>query len=362
MKTILCINGSDSMGRSGIQADIRTVRDLGALAVTAVTSVTAQNTWGIAEAFELPSSLVAGQVRAIYRETQPDAVKVGMLNDPTTIQLVRDEIVGCRRVVCSPVILSSYGGALMTNEAISAYCRHLLPLCTLLIVKCVDAEIVLGRRICTDDDMRQAALELQGMGAGYVLLRGGTYSQGRINALLSAPDGTHTFFTSANIEGWQRHGVGGTLAAAVATRLAQGDDPSMAVTRAHAYLHTQVVYAMTPSPSSPGNSHSRHYDRFMSLLAEHYAKAHHVAFYAEKMAITTRYLTIVTNSVGGSAPKQIIDNFVAEKAEGLLRSTDLTIQQVAYQLGFATQVAFARFFKAQRGCSPSEFRRAKSYT
>lgn len=95
MNTILCINGSDSMGHSGIQADIRTIKDLGGYAVTAVTSVTVQNHTGIRAVHELPSELVAGQIRAIYEEVRPNAVKVGMICDPHTIRIVRDEIVGC---------------------------------------------------------------------------------------------------------------------------------------------------------------------------------------------------------------------------------------------------------------------------
>ena len=185
MNTILCINGSDSMGHSGIQADIRTIKDLGGYAVTAVTSVTVQNHTGIRAVHELPSELVSGQIRAIYEEVHPNAVKVGMICDPDTIRIVRDEIVGCPHIVCSPVILAANGGCLMGNDAIHAFCHDLLPICSLLMLKCVDAEIILGRRITTDEDMLQAAQELQERGAQWVLLRGGTYLEGHINALLT---------------------------------------------------------------------------------------------------------------------------------------------------------------------------------
>lgn len=350
MKKILCINGSDSLGDSGIQADIRTIKDLGGQAITVVTSVTVQNSKGIADIHELPAELVVGQLRASYEERHPDVVKIGLVNSAATIEGIRNEIVGCRCVVCSPVILSSYGGLLMSNEAIQAFSTHLLPLCKLLILKCTDAEILLGQRISTDADMQQAAEHLHAMGAEWVLLRGGTYREGRINALLSP---SQTFFSSVNIEGWQRHGVGGTLSTAIASRLSQGDDVPQAVVQAHAYMHSQVVYA-----SAKPQSLQLHalYDRFMSLLTERYASLHDVASYARELSISTRYLSQITHAVCGNTPKEIIDEQLIKASEQLLSTTTLTVQQISYRLGFPTQVAFAKFFKAKKGCSPSSYR------
>lgn len=352
MHPLLCINGSDSMGNSGIQADIRTIKDFGGHAVTAVTSVTIQNSQGIVDILPLNAELVKGQVKAVCDEMHPEVVKVGMINDPETIREVRQEIVGCRHIVCSPVILPSYGGLLMSNEAIQAFCQYLIPICTLLIIKCIDAEIILGHRICTDNDMIEAATHLRQMGAEWILLRGGTYSEGRINALLFGPSHT-AFFSSVNIEGWQRHGVGGTLSTAIAARLSMGDNVEQAVAHAHSYLHSQVVYASSPRLSLQPHSL---YDRFMSLLSGSYATAHDVSHYASALHITTRYLSQITNTVSGRAPKQIIDDFLTQKSEQLLSNTSLSIQQISNQLGFSSQIAFAKFFKARKGCSPTTYR------
>lgn len=366
MNTILCINGSDSMGHSGIQADIRTIKDLGGYAVTAVTSVTVQNHSGIRAVHELPSALVSGQIRAIYEEVRPNAVKVGMICDPDTIRIVRDEIVGCPHIVCSPVILAANGGCLMSNDAIHAFCHDLLPICSLLMLKCIDAEIVLGRRITTDDDMLRAAQELQERGAQWVLLRGGTYLEGHINALLKGPaetdlsassaqGGHQQFFSSVNIEGWQRHGVGGTLSTAIATRLSLGDDLPLAVSRAHDYLHNQVVF--TSAETSVCLRPNDLYNHFLSLLAAHYREAHDVAFYADQLSISTRYLSQITSAVCGQSPKQVIDNYLLKESEQLLMSTSLTIQEISHTLGFSSQMVFAKFYKTKRGCSPSDYRK-----
>ena len=355
MNTILCINGSDSMRHSGIQADIRTIKDLGGCAVTAVTSVTVQNHLGIQGVHELPTDLVTGQVRAIYEEERPQAVKVGLINNPETIKGVRDEIVGCPVVVASPVILSSQGGCLMSNDAIHAFCHTMLPICTFLLLKCTDAEIILGRRITTDEDMIQAAHRLREMGAEWVLLRGGTYMEGRINALLLGAD-YQAFFSSVNIEGWQRHGVGGTLSTAIASCLALGEEVPEAVNHAHDYLHSQVVYASNRSVSKKILQPQNLYNAFLSLLADNYRTNHDVAYYASRLAISTRYLSQITGMVSGQNPKQIIDNYLLRETEQLLSTTTMTIQEISNSLGFSSQVAFAKFYKTKRGQSPSAFR------
>ena len=340
------------MGHAGIQGDVRTIKDLGGYAVTVVTAVTIQNSMGITGIHQLPTDLVLGQVKAIYEEMLPHAIKIGMIDNAQTIRAISQEILACSNIVCSPVILASHGGLLMSNDSLVAYRQHLFPICKLLIIKCTDAEILLGRRISTDTDMAEAATLLHQMGPQWVLLRGGTFAKGRINALLSGPD-CQKFFSSVNIEGWQRHGIGGTLSTAVAAHLAQEDDVPTAITNAHNYMHSQVVYASAqPRSLQPHNL----YNQFMTLLSGHYTTAHDVSFYATQLSISTRYLSQITNTVCGRSPKQVIDDYLLQECEQLLSTTSLTIQQISQQLGFTSQIAFAKFFKARKGYSPTAYR------
>ena len=350
---ILCVTGSDSTGLSGIQADIKAIKDLGAYAVTAVTSVTVQNTGGIHTIHHLPCDVVVGQVRDVYEDALPKAVKVGMIAGADTICGIRKEIEGCASVVCSPGILSSQGMRLMDDVSVSALLHNLLPVCRLLMLKCSEAELVLGMRISTDEEMTTAAKALVDMGADYVMLRGGLHREGRVNALLYG-HGSESFFSSYNVEGWQRHGVGGVLSTAVAVRLAFGDDVPTAVSRAHDYIHSRVVYA---TDDDSLNIRPRElYDRFLSLVSECYRTHHDVSYYAGRLFITTRYLAQVTKSVASKSPKQIIDSRLLSESERLLRSTSLSVQEIAMRLGFTSQVVFARFFKSLKRCSASEYR------
>lgn len=350
---ILSVSGSDSTGASGIQADIRTIRDLGAHAVTAITSVTVQNSCGIVSIDEMPASLVLGQVRAVYEECHPRAIKVGMVNDPDSILQLRDQIIGCSHIVLSPVIQSSGGTRLMSDASVQAFRQRLLPAAQVLVMRTADVELMLGIHIHTDDDLLSAAQALRQEGAEWVMLRGSRHASQRLTALLCGP-GHCQFFSSHNVDGWLRHGVGGVLSTAIATRLALGDSVVDAVLQAHQYMHSQIVYA------ADGDSHSLRpaelYNRFHSLIAQHYRQHHDVAYYADRLSITPRYLSQITRAVCDKTPKQILDEYLLKESLTMLTTTTLTVQEVAFRLGFSSQVLFARFLRSHGGKTAREVR------
>ena len=161
------------------------------------------------------------------------------------------------------------------------------------------------------------------------------------------------FFTSYNVDGWQRHGVAAALSAAITTRLGMGDDVPTAVRNAHDFIHSQVVYA---KPDEMGGRAIDIYNRFVSLVAESYRQAHDVKFYADRLCITTRYLSQITDRVVGKSPKQIIADYLLSEAKTYLDTTRLSIQEVADRLGFSSQALFCKFFKSQEKTSPSDYR------
>ena len=341
---ILSINGSDSTGQSGIGADIQTIAALGGYAVTAVT---------YAGDYALPSDVVLKQVAESISALHPKAIKVGLVTDSETVRLLRGEVIACRRLVVAPGIFDSDGRQMVSDDVIEAIARYLIPEALLLMLRCKDAEKLLGISIKTDDDMLEAARLLHEMGAEWVLLRGARHIKGRLIALLYSQNKTQ-FFSSYNTEGWQRHGVAGALSAAITTRLGMGDDVPTAVRNAHDFIHSQVVYA---KPDETGGRAIDIYNRFVSLVTEHYRKAHDVAFYADRLCITTRYLSEVTNRVVGKSPKQIIADYIMSEAKTYLGTTRLTIQEIADRLGFSSQALFCKFFKSQEKSSPSDYRK-----
>ena len=356
---ILSISGSDSTGLSGIQADIQTIAALGGYALTAITCIDPLQTSPSKGRSSLPSDVVIGQVSSIIQNFHPKAIKVGLVTDSETVRLLRNEVIATSRLVVAPGIYDSDGRQMVGDEAIDAVAKYLVPEALLLMLRCKDAEKMLDFPIRTDDDMVEAAKQLRKMGAEWVLLRGGQHTKGRLTALLYGQDekmsnGKCQFFNSYNTEGWQKHGVAGALSAAITTRIGMGDDVPTAIRNAHDFIHSQVVYAKDTDEKSRRSIDL--YNTFVSLVAENYRKAHDVAFYADKLCITPRYLSQVTDRVVGKPPKQIIADYLMNEAKRYLETTRLNIQEIADKLGFSSGAFFCKFFKAQENTSPSEYR------
>ena len=94
---------------------------------------------------------------------------------------------------------------------------------------------------------------------------------------------------------------------------------------------------------------------FVSLVHEHCASQREVSFYADKLCISTKYLTGICKAVTGDSAKKIIDDFAILKIKVLLQSTELTVQEIADRLVFPDQSYLGRYFKRHEGMSPKEY-------
>ena len=82
------IAGSDSSGGAGIQADLKTFSALGVYGASVITALTAQNTTGVKAIHDVPPAFVTAQMDAVFSDLAVDAVKIGMLSQPTVIEAV----------------------------------------------------------------------------------------------------------------------------------------------------------------------------------------------------------------------------------------------------------------------------------
>lgn len=101
------------------------------------------------------------------------------------------------------------------------------------------------------------------------------------------------------------------------------------------------------------------FQRFVALVHEHCTEQREVAFYADRLCISTRYLSTIIRSVAHSTAKEFIDRSVVLEIKMLLGSTELSVQEIAYRLHFPDQSYLGRFFKKHTGVSSTEFRNAK---
>jgi len=98
------------------------------------------------------------------------------------------------------------------------------------------------------------------------------------------------------------------------------------------------------------------FQRFVPLVHEYCSQEREVAFYADKLCISTRYLSTIVRSVARSSAKEFIDRAVILEIKMMLQSTDLSVQEIAYRLRFPDQSYLGRFFKKHTGESPTEYR------
>ena len=80
-------------------------------------------------------------------------------------------------------------------------------------------------------------------------------------------------------------------------------------------------------------------------------------FYADKLCLTPKYLSKIVKEASGRSGPEWIDAFVILEAKNLLRYSDESIKEIAYKLKFPSASVFNKFFKANTGLIPSDYRR-----
>lgn len=126
-----------------------------------------------------------------------------------------------------------------------------------------------------------------------------------------------------------------------------------------AYIFADTLYSHMPTIEYELKSIKRekeHFNRFMKLLSENYTREREVSWYADQMSLTPRYLTTTIRKVSGHTVSDWIYRFIIKDAKYLLKHSDMTVQQVAYELNFTNQSFFGKFFKKQTGMSPGAYR------
>ena len=292
---VLAINGSDGAGVTGIQADIGTISALGATPLTAITTITMQNTLGIQEFYDLPAEVFARQVEAIMDDMHPQAVKIGMVRSREQLQVICRLIEKYRPrwVVYDPVATTTRGERLISEELKQAITERLLPLCHLVTT-----------RIAT---------------------------QGLIN--------------------WDIHGTRGHFSTALATYLILGRTREEAIHEAIAYANRQAAI----SQHIEGRG-AELYNELLHQISRHCRQHNDVQFYADQMNVSPRYLAQVTRRMAAVTPKQLIDEQLIAQLRVALQSSEQSIKEIAFDFGFSSQSHFTKFFRKLTGQTPSEAR------
>lgn len=225
----LTVAGSDSGGGAGVQADLKTFEACGAFGTSAVTAVTAQNTRGVTASEVLDPETVREQVSAVTGDFDVAAAKTGMLGDAAVVEAVADALADAPfPAVVDPVVVAQSGDRLLTEAGLDAVRDDLLPEATLATPNVPEAELLAGVAVADEADLRAAADAVRDLGPDAVLLTGGHLDGDPVDVF--AGESTAAF-SRERVDTADTHGSGCTLSAAIAARLAHGDDRTTAVER-----------------------------------------------------------------------------------------------------------------------------------
>ena len=236
----LTIAGSDSGGGAGIQADLKTFAVLGVHGTSAITAITAQNTTGVTDILELPTSLVREQIKVVVEDIGVQAAKTGMLSSAAIIAAVADAIEHhhIRNLVVDPVMVAKGGAKLLRDDAVAALRERMIPLAAVVTPNLPEAEVLLGRRIQTLEERRLAARDLVAMGARAAVVKGGHAERDANDVFF---DGSRLIeLTAERISTANTHGSGCVFSAAITAWLACGADPIRSVREAKSFI-TQAI-------------------------------------------------------------------------------------------------------------------------
>ena len=201
---VLTIAGSDSGGGAGIQADLKTFLSLGTYGLSVLTALTAQSTTGVTAIHPSPPDFVVKQLQTVAGDIEIDAVKIGMLCDEHIVKALASELaswtsqdgrLGGKDVpmVLDPVMVSTSGSLLLSENAVLILIESILPLCSVLTPNLPEAKQLLkyadrtsngakaelqGLQMQSIDDMDLAAMmeaahKLASLGPKAVLVKGG---------------------------------------------------------------------------------------------------------------------------------------------------------------------------------------------
>lgn len=228
---VLSIAGSDSGGGAGIQADIRTITNLGGHAMTAITAVTAQNSAGVTAVELMTPDMVLAQIWAVMDDFDADAIKIGMLGSPEIALAVAGFLKSVRNkpVIFDPVMVATSGATLADDRTIAAF-QKIIPLSSLVTPNLDEMEGLGGEAGIAEFTVP-------------FLVKGGHGDDEILVDRLIGADGEIERWEGSRIDTRHSHGTGCTLSSAIATYLAGGDSLSTSIGKARDYVRASLETA-----------------------------------------------------------------------------------------------------------------------
>ena len=251
-KICLTIAGLDPSGGAGVLADIKTFSAFGCYGAGVITSVTFQNTQGVFGAESQSAESVRSQTMPIIDDFEIDALKTGMLPTAAIIRetaaIISDNKL--RNVVVDPVVRSTSGYDLISDNALASLSDELFPLADLVTPNLQEAERIAKMKIRNEEDIDSAGKLIRSLGARNVLIKGGHHSEDQLHPrksrkatdFLFSENGVEVFETEF-IDTTATHGTGCVLSASIAANLALGNSLVESIAAAKEFVYEAILGA-----------------------------------------------------------------------------------------------------------------------
>ncbi len=242
MKTALTIAGSDPTGGAGLQADIRVFNRFGVYGLSAVSALTAQNTYEVNTILKVDGKFLEEQLNTLISDIRPDAIKTGMLFSKDAVKAVAKIIKGyeLENLVIDPVTISSTGTSLMEEGGLDFLRGEMFPLAKVIMPNIYEASVISGVNIIDEKDMEKAAIVLKKLGPETVIITGGHFEQETLDLIYDGK--SFHRIRGKKIKG-EYHGTGCAFSAAITACLAKGISVLDAAKKAKEFMNDAITNA-----------------------------------------------------------------------------------------------------------------------
>jgi hydroxymethylpyrimidine kinase / phosphomethylpyrimidine kinase / thiamine-phosphate diphosphorylase len=237
----LSIAGSDSGGAAGIQADLKTLTNLGVYGCTAITAITAQNTKRVSSITVLDGRAVADQINSTIRDIHPNAIKIGMVYNKENIHIIKESLKSIHvPIILDPIFAAGTGARLLLPDALETFKRELIPISTVITPNHSEAEEIVRFRIKSRNDIKKAANRIKDLGAKNVIIKSTHLYKRKITDILLNSESKFLEISNRRLKIAEIHGSGCNFSAAVTAFLARDHIVTNAFVLANKYVQSAI--------------------------------------------------------------------------------------------------------------------------
>lgn len=242
-RVVLTVAGYDPSSGAGVTADIKTIAAHGCYGVSCITALTVQSTRGVMRVEPLAGSLIAETLEQLFDDVEISAVKIGMLGSVEAAKAVTQVLDrhNVRHVVLDPIIKSSSGARLISEEGLQFLKEQLLRKASVITPNVEEAATLAGMVVANAAEMEAAAARLHHLGPRNVIITGGHLDSP--HDLISRAGQPSRLLKGRRIPGTSTHGTGCAFSTSLACELALGRDLLQAARAAKRFVTSALQIA-----------------------------------------------------------------------------------------------------------------------